>query len=119
MTADHTVQAKHGETIVLKIGQQVALQDLDESILFSSIAEDSRCPEGTHCMWAGQARVQLKHKGNTIELKVPGMKEDVDLHKTYDGWVIHISKLAPYPRDGVEIKAGDYQLHLRIQKAKE
>lgn len=117
MNSENPLQADLNKTVSVKIGQRLAFNELDDQILFSGVSEDSRCPEGTHCMWAGRARVQLTYKGNTIDLDIPGMQQEVDVNKTHDGLIFTATKLAPYPQAGNSIKAGDYILHLSVKKA--
>ncbi len=48
------VKVPKGETVVLK----------GVSIKFMEVMEDSRCPEGVDCIWAGRAIVKAKVTAN-------------------------------------------------------
>src|SRR5690606_32663795 len=46
--------------ISLKQGQAYVLPNTGIRILFDQVLEDSRCPEGVNCVWAGVGIVQLE-----------------------------------------------------------
>ena len=43
----------------LKLGQSAVAGDERLKINFVSVVEDSRCPEGATCIWAGNAKIAL------------------------------------------------------------
>jgi hypothetical protein len=45
--------------IVINYGRQVAAAKENLTLKFVVILEDSRCPEGVQCIWAGNARIEL------------------------------------------------------------
>lgn len=53
--------------IKIPLGETVVLGDV--SITFEKVVEDSRCPEGVQCVWAGNAKIQVKvsHNEHTSE----------------------------------------------------
>lgn len=83
-------------SVVLK---ETALIDNEISLTFKSLIEDSRCPVGAQCVWAGRARIELTIKkddneetqeiflGDKIELETLGGKK----------LVIVFSELLPEP----------------------
>jgi len=48
--------------IKVPLGETVDLGDV--SITFEKVVEDSRCPEGVQCVWAGNAKIQVKVSQN-------------------------------------------------------
>ena len=50
----------------LELGETASVDGL--AITFESVAEDSRCPEGSVCVWGGQARVALRIAGTVDTL---------------------------------------------------
>ena len=99
----------------LKIGAKSKADDLE--IQFHSVAEDSRCPKGVTCMWAGNAKVLLKVKKN-------GAKPvDVELNTNsnprtanYLDYELSLKELKPYPEADVTIKPSDYEVTLTLHK---
>lgn len=51
------VAAQHSTKVSLRAGDQRTVKHL--KIHFLDVTDDSRCPEGTTCVWAGNAKVKL------------------------------------------------------------
>src|ERR1041384_3412543 len=47
-------------TFDLKQGAETAVEGADFKLGFVNVTQDSRCPEGTTCIWAGNARLRLR-----------------------------------------------------------
>lgn len=105
---------KTGE-IVLKIGQQTELTSDGSKIRFVEVVEDSRCPEGVDCVWAGLARIKIEIEDpgaqtRTIELDtLEGT--DKAIHKNT---VILFKNLAPYPKADSQIDPCEYIATLEL-----
>ncbi len=54
-----SINAKDPEQLKIKLGSSVLADKGRVAIKFTEIVEDSRCPEGVACIWAGNARVKL------------------------------------------------------------
>ncbi|MBB6680024.1 hypothetical protein H4O20_01025 [Aequorivita sp. 609] len=88
------VKIPEGETVVLK----------GVSVKFLEVIEDSRCPEGVNCMWAGRAivKAEVTSNGKTEEVTLifgetrPGEEKNTNLF-TSDKFVINGLTLNPYP----------------------
>jgi hypothetical protein len=99
----------------LAAGERAQVSGTDVTVEFQSVASDSRCPEGVHCIHAGDAAVRLAVGGGG------GGNRALDLH-THDepneavhgGYSVRLVKLDPYPRDGSTIRPGDYVATLRV-----
>lgn len=105
--ASDAKQVALNQEFEIKVGQKVSVEGLRLS--FTTVAEDSRCPQGVECIWAGNGKVVLKvskagkHSAN-INLNT-GIEPK---HKLYDGYDIKLVSLNPYPQKGEKIKRGDY-----------
>lgn len=54
-------KANAGTPFTLAIGQEIEVADNPAyKIRFEAVTDDSRCPEGTRCIWAGKVDCQLK-----------------------------------------------------------
>ncbi|MEL6616709.1 MAG: hypothetical protein AAFQ43_13285, partial [Bacteroidota bacterium] len=50
-------EASTGDAIVLEVGDAVQVDGY--ALRYVDLVEDSRCPEGTTCVWSGRAKVRL------------------------------------------------------------
>ena len=66
--AGDAVRVTRGEAFWLDVGQTALLASdvpdekgapLDETLTFTGLVDDSRCPEGVACVWAGMVRVAV------------------------------------------------------------
>ena len=80
-------------------------------ITFEGVSEDSRCPRGTQCAWAGDAAASF-----TLQ-KPPAAAVRRTLHTNgrferqaeTDGFVVRLEDVKPYPKDGTAIAPDDYR----------
>lgn len=88
------VKVPKGETIVMK----------GVSINFMEVVEDSRCPTGVNCIWAGRAKVKVSVTSNgKTEEKIlifgetkSGEDANTNLYSS-EKFAINGLKLTPYP----------------------
>ena len=111
-----TVFAKTPETLVLKAGQQKRSKLSGLTVKFVSVTEDSRCPVGTNCVWAGNAKISVRVSKN-------GHTRTVDLNTNVrdnavivEGYSIKLIRLTPEPRSNVRINRNGYQATLEMEK---
>ncbi|MDT5293210.1 MAG: hypothetical protein QOJ76_90, partial [Acidobacteriota bacterium] len=55
-----TQAARVGREFKIKVGRQVTLKGDGLRVRFVAVGNDSRCPEGVTCVWAGDAEVMLE-----------------------------------------------------------
>lgn len=87
------------------------------TIRLVNVIEDSRCPQGVDCIWAGNAKVVVEitsesGKKTTKEITLNGGSLAPIFSE--DGLVISIKGLAPYPSSMSKIKASDYYLRVEV-----
>jgi hypothetical protein len=99
-------------TLELGVGETSRVPDTQASVTFVRVVDDSRCPKGVQCMWAGDA---------TIEVRVTsgGEPELVQLHLNASdvlakGLHLTLQRLDPYPENGRPINDRDYRAALAI-----
>jgi len=101
------VRAVPGKEFTLPLGGSIVLADTDCVIIFDKVVEDSRCPRGDTCVWAGRLRVKLIAREyawmdqNTVEVLDANLELDSGLlgypqHLIGD-YVIELRGLEPYP----------------------
>lgn len=107
------VKVSVGETVVLK----------DVSIKFLEVVEDSRCPEGVNCIWAGRAivKVAVTSKEKTEEKTLtfgevkPGEEKNTNLYSS-SKFAINGLTLNPYPTSEKTGKDSGYTLLICEEK---
>ena len=92
----------------VQINKQKKFSRSSLTIKFVSLIEDSRCPEGTNCVWAGNAKIK-------IEVIKGRAKETFEINTnlgpkgaTYDGYSIELISLTPVPKENIRINRNGY-----------
>jgi hypothetical protein len=101
----------------IKIGQQVSIRREGLKISFTAVAEDSRCPEGVQCIWAGNGKIVLRlskarKRAGVIRLNTTTEPKQVD----YRGYDVKLVSLNPYPKQNAPIKRKDYVATLMVSR---
>jgi hypothetical protein len=123
MAADGQARRKivPGKNFVLRVGQEVLTVDGKLKIKFLSVPEDSRCPKGVNCIWAGNARIVLqvgKLTGKPVILELDTNPRSTT-HTAEGGFGLYQIKLievAPYPLNGQTIAPRSYAATLMVSK---
>lgn len=105
-----------GRPFDVKPAEMMTIQGL--RITFEGVSEDSRCPTGAQCMWAGDAAATF-----TLE-KPPATPVHRTLHTNgrfeqqtdCDGFVVKLEDIKPYPKEGAAIRPDDYRATLVVTK---
>ena len=100
----------------MKPAEVVTIEGL--RITFEGVAEDSRCPTGAQCVWAGDAAATF-----TLE-KPPSAARHRTLHTNgrferqteVGGFVVRLEAVKPYPKEGVAISPDDYRATLIVTR---
>lgn len=111
-----TASAKNSETLSIRLGQSGLADKGKVAIKFVAIVEDSRCPVGTTCVWAGNAKVKLAvsrgKNRRTVEVNTALDPKFV----TVFGYKIRIAELTPRPGEMHRMIAQPNLLKLTIEK---
>ena len=105
-----------GHPFDMKPDEVVTIQGL--RITFEGVTNDSRCPTGVQCMWAGDAAAAF-----TLE-KPPAAAQQRTLHTngrfereiTVDAFVVRLDDVKPYPKEGATIAPADYRSTLVVTR---
>jgi hypothetical protein len=101
----------------LGVGDTIALTDVDLSITFDRVSEDSRCPTDVTCVQAGQAVVRLvieptdKSK-ETVDVTVKSLEGTV-----VGGFIIEALDLSPLPSLSNPVNTSQYVVELIVSAA--
>lgn len=92
------VAGETGKPFVLKAGQQAGIADnlMQRTLIvrFDEVVEDSRCPEGANCIWAGQAIVAVSINGERLQLKAA---DSDSVWVSWKDYRVRCKALNPYP----------------------
>jgi hypothetical protein len=111
-----TAFAQTKETFTLGVGKQKTAKKSKLKIKFLAVTEDSRCPTGVDCIWAGNAKVKVQIIGSVrsqvFEFNTNlGPKGDI-----FDGWAITIDNLTPHPAADKPVDARLYKVKFTIER---
>jgi hypothetical protein len=101
----------------LKAGQEVLVKEAGIRVSLDEVLEDSRCPTGVQCIWAGNGKIRVKvskAKGEAVSVELntsAGPKSS-----TYEGYEVKLVRLDPYPKNGSTIGKDDYVATLMVCK---
>lgn len=95
--------------VILKIGSVAQFKDI--SIKPISIEEDSRCPSGVQCFWAGIVRVKIEitsETGTTVSIVSLGQAFTTEEKR------ILLTSVTPDKSSQTQISVGDYRLMFNV-----
>ncbi|HKG20274.1 MAG TPA: hypothetical protein VKC34_00130 [Blastocatellia bacterium] len=102
----------------LRVGREARIKGQGLTVSFSSVVEDSRCPQGVDCMWAGNAVAVLKlSRANADSITVELNTNLEPKEKSYQQYEISLIALNPYPKKDSRIKREDYIGTFVVRKA--
>lgn len=82
-------------------GEQVEVDGGSLTVRFLDVAEDSRCPVGVQCAWAGEGVVVLRLSQAGREPAEVTLRTTPDKDSgTYEGYLVALRGLDPHPRAG-------------------
>jgi len=107
------LKANLGQQFSLAINQTAVISGENLSIKFLDV-NDSRCPIGATCIWAGEARatVQINGASDNVTLVQPGYSTDNAY--VLEGKHMLNFQVQPYPVVNQTIELGEYRLVMTV-----
>ena len=106
-----------GSEFDLGVGKMGKAKDSDLKVKFNGITEDSRCPDGVNCMWAGKVLANItvsnSEGSQTFDFTQEGKTNKIATKK-FKGYKIHLHQVSPYPKDKVKIDKQKYSVRLSV-----
>lgn len=102
-----------GQEFQVAAGRTATLPAANVRVVFNGVSEDSRCPSGVQCAWAGQAVVQISvytpdGKAVGYNLLLGGTRPNDD-QATSGAYTIRLRALDPLPSSESEaVKPANY-----------
>lgn len=110
-------EAKSDQDVKLHVNKQKSINKNDLTVKFVSVLEDSRCPEGTNCIWAGNAKIQIKLKKKNGAWKTFELNTNLDKRElTFGGYSIKIAELTPKSNSNSKTDSNSCYVILSISK---
>jgi len=106
-----------GEHFYLVVGQTAVVSAEQVTITLKAITEDSRCPTNVQCIHAGWVTVEVSvqkdgESSGDFELTLGAALESQSPEASFEGLVIRLLEVNPYPQDPGAIEQGDYVVRL-------
>lgn len=109
--------SSRSETIDLRVGSTASLANGAVQLDFVRVANDSRCPTGTTCVWEGDAEIQVRIQ------RRGSVAHSVTLHSnprfirtvSVDGVTVTLEQLRPHPEADRPVAADDYVATLQVE----
>lgn len=115
------IKAGLGEEFSLSAGQSAAITGENLRIRFIEITEDSRCPQGVTCIWAGRVSclIEITKTDSSAEperlvLTQMGLTSP-PATQAFNGYELAFD-VEPYPVAGQTIPEEDYRLTLTVTR---
>ncbi|HEU5218856.1 MAG TPA: hypothetical protein VFU23_09365 [Gemmatimonadales bacterium] len=97
----------------LQPGQSASIAGTGQTVTFEGVSEDSRCPTGVVCVWAGNARVNLRVGAAGRDTSV-ALNTGIEPHAVQVGNLkLMLKAVTPEPQAGVKTPAEAYGITLR------
>ena len=110
-------EARLDKEFKIKVGETVSIRKESLKISFSSVSEDSRCPEGVTCVWAGNGKIVLRLTKSRKRSATMSLNTTLDpKHDDYQGYDVKLVSLDPYPKKGATIKKKEYVATLIVSR---
>jgi hypothetical protein len=116
-SSENTLEVSLGKEFSLAIGQSASISDERLSVKFLDVTEDSRCPKGVTCIWAGQVscEVEVIRNGNIERAKLTALAGRIPASQIISGYSFAFN-IEPYPEANNQITKEEYRLSVTIAK---
>jgi hypothetical protein len=110
-TTPDTIKYTPYGKVILKVGETVKFSD--SSVKLTRVFDDSRCPTGVTCIWAGTVNIEVEiFDGSVTTKQVINLGKSV---KTKNQNISFVSA-TPYPKQDVSVLEKDYVITLEVLK---
>jgi hypothetical protein len=106
-----------GQEFELKINQEAMIEGEALAVVFESVVEDSRCPEGVDCIWSGNAKIRLRSGKQKQTPEAVELNTDVgSKSSSYLNYEIRLVALKPRPKADKPLQPNEYKATLIVTK---
>ena len=109
-------EAQTTQQFSLPAGKQKIVTRDKIKIKFVSV-EDSRCPQGVTCVWAGNAKVTIKVTNRKGESKTFDLNTNLEVRSVkFEDYEIKLVSVEPYPKANAPTGATGYTASFSLTK---
>jgi hypothetical protein len=110
-------KAPRTESVKVQIHKETKLVRSKLSIKFVELVDDSRCPTGVQCIWAGNGKIKVSIKRTSGAAKIFEMDTNGPNNSVlYAGYKITLTGLTPHPAENIRINRNGYVAAFTVQK---
>ena len=103
------VEAQTRQQQKIQIHKQKRFSRSNLTVKFVSLVEDSRCPIGTNCIWAGNAKIKVEVSNRGRNKQTFEINTNVGPKgATYNGYQIELVAFTPVPKENIRINRNGY-----------
>jgi len=111
------VDVRLNQEFEVRVGETVTIKSEGLKINLIRVDEDSRCPEGVQCVWAGNGKVVLKLMKARKRAAIKNLNTNLDPKSAaYRGYDVKLVNLSPYPKKDVAIRKKEYVATLVVSR---
>ena len=110
-----SAQGAAQETVSIGVNKSKKILDRSATIRVLTVVEDSRCPEGTTCVQAGNAKVRISIQKGTRESQIVELDTNGKTTATVAGYELKLDSLTPTPTSAAPIRKKDYVANLTVK----
>ena len=112
-----STSAQTNRQISVRVGKQKKDTRSKLTVKFISLVEDSRCPEGTNCVWAGNATIKVAVFEGGQEVKTFEANTNIGAQgETYGAYAVKLVSLTPSPKENVRLNRNAYTATFSISR---
>jgi hypothetical protein len=104
------------EAISVGVNQSKRAMDRKLNVRVLLVVEDSRCPEGTNCVQAGNAKVRISIQKGTDPSKIFELDTNGQGTASIAGFEVKLDSLTPSPKSAAPIKQKDYVANFTVKQ---
>ena len=105
------------QQIKVRVGKQTKASRSKLTVKFVSLVEDSRCAEGTTCVWAGNAVIKVSIKKGSDPAEIFEMNTNTGAKgASYGQYAIYLTSLTPTPKANVRLNRNSYTATFSISR---
>lgn len=105
------------QSFTMRVSETVSVSGESLTVRFDAVTEDSRCPTGVQCFWAGNARVAVTLAKTGSAAQSLGLNTGLEPRiGSYLDYTIELVSLAPYPSATRPIAQRDYRATFVVRK---
>jgi hypothetical protein len=104
-----------GAEITLAPGVTISVAGAEMTVRFDGVTEDSRCPVGSTCIWAGEVKVQLAIRVSQVDSMMTLRESESAVAA---GYRVTLLRVEPQPTGNARIVESDYRATLKIDEVR-